>query len=139
MKYYLEPLVACISRVSREVFLQYFEMNQDELSQIVKAARNSQRLILQYLKIQKSGTIDFGNDLSYKTQLISFQCTGSGGSYSNWSSNRDQFDAIVQEIKNSSLSKSLQVLGIYNCSVEPSSVDLLNISIDTTCYNPLQY
>ena len=136
VKHYLEPLLSCIKRVSKEVYLYWFEMDQDELSQIVKAARNTQRLILDYTVIHKSGTIDFGQNLSYSTQLIGFQNTGWSG-YSNWKTNRNQFDSIVQAIKSSDLNNSLQTLNLRYCDITRSSVNLPNITIDDSkCLSP---
>ena len=76
MKYYLKDLLSCISIVSKEIYLTFFDMNQDEFSTIIRAARNSQRLVFNQCKIEKTGAIDFGEDLSYDTQLISFPYTG---------------------------------------------------------------
>ena len=87
-------------------------MDQDELSMIIKACKNCERVIIRSSKINGFGTIDFGDDIIYSTKFISFEWTGHKDN-SNWFSNFDQFDQIIQAIKDTDLYRSLETISLY--------------------------
>ena len=63
---------SCLKRVKKEIHLENLELNFDELSRVIKASSQCERLIIRYSKINSTGTLDFDNADGYKLQFISF-------------------------------------------------------------------
>ena len=48
MNFYLSSLATCLKKVTKEIFINVFEMNESDLETVVKASCNSERLVLDY-------------------------------------------------------------------------------------------
>ena len=137
MKYYHVPLIKCLGKVSKEIYLENFYMDQDEFSSIIRASKYCDKVIIRSTKIGRSGTIDLGKDLNYNIKLVSFEYTGHSTN-SDWAKNKEQFRNIIRCIKESGLSLSLNTLSLYECGVNIHDVNLEGVDINTSWYNPTQ-
>ena len=69
---FAQSLVKCMPSVRNKLALQNIQMNSDSFSSIIKAARNAQRIQIANFKIEFIWDLDFGKDLQYLTQHITF-------------------------------------------------------------------
>ena len=73
-----------------------------------------QRLIIAYSKIVGDGDLDFGKHHHSNINYLSFMNTGYEYN-SDWRTNKDEMIRILKGIKNSSVSKSLKTINMYEC------------------------
>ena len=66
MSFYLSSLTACLKKVTKEIFLQLFEMDESDLETVVKASSNSKRLVLYWCDLKWSRQMDFKCSSTYK-------------------------------------------------------------------------
>ena len=66
MSFYLSSLTTCLKKVTKEIFLQLFEIGESDLETVVKASCNSERLILNYWDLKWSRSMDFRCSSTYK-------------------------------------------------------------------------
>ena len=64
--FYLSSLKTCLKKVTKEIFLQKFEMDESDLESVVKASCNSERLVLYYCDLKWSRPMDFKCSSTYK-------------------------------------------------------------------------
>ena len=66
MNFYLNSLTTCLKKVTKEIFLQLFDMDESDLEEVIKASCNSERLVLKYCDLKWSRPMDFKCSLTYK-------------------------------------------------------------------------
>ena len=66
MNFYLSSLATCLKKVTKEIFLYLFEMDESDLETVVKASCNSERLVLCYWDLKWSRPMDFKCSSTYK-------------------------------------------------------------------------
>ena len=66
MSFYLSSLTTCLKKVTKEIFLQLFDMDESNLETVVKASCNSERLVLYYWDLKWSRPMDFKCSSAYK-------------------------------------------------------------------------
>ena len=66
MNFYLNSLATCLNKVTKEIFLGHFEMDESDLETIVKSSCNSERLVLFWCDLKWSRQIDFKWSSTYK-------------------------------------------------------------------------
>ena len=66
MSFYLNSLTTCLKKVTKEIFLNLFEMDESDLEEVVKASCNSERLVLFACDLKWSRPMDFKCSSTYK-------------------------------------------------------------------------
>ena len=66
MNFYLSSLATCLKKVTKEIFLHLFEMDESDLESVVRASCNSERLVLGYCDLKWSRPMDFKCSSTYK-------------------------------------------------------------------------
>ena len=66
MSFYLNSLTTCLKKVTKEIYLAVFEMDESDLEAVVKASCNSERLVLYTCDLKWSRPMDFKCSLTYK-------------------------------------------------------------------------
>ena len=66
MSYYLNSLTTSLKKVTKEIFLKLFEMDESDLEAVVKASCNSERLVLYWCDLKWSRPMDFKCSSTYK-------------------------------------------------------------------------
>ena len=66
MNFYLTSLTTCLKKVTKEIFLELFEMDESDLETVVKASCNSERLVLYYWDLKWSRPMNFKCSSTYK-------------------------------------------------------------------------
>ena len=66
MSFYLSSLTASLKKVTKEIFLAYFDMDESDLETVVKASCNSERLVLKFCDLKWSRSMDFKCSSTYK-------------------------------------------------------------------------
>ena len=66
MNFYLNSLATCLKKVTKEIFLNVFEMDESDLETVVKASCNSERLVLYACDLKWSRPMDFKCSSTYK-------------------------------------------------------------------------
>ena len=66
MSFYLSSLTTCLKKVTKEIYLQKFEMDESDLETILKASCNSERLVLYGWDLKWSRQMDFKCSSTYK-------------------------------------------------------------------------
>ena len=66
MSFYLNSLATCLKKVTKEIFLNAFEMDESDLEAVVKASCNSERLVLKWCDLKWSRPMDFKGSSTYK-------------------------------------------------------------------------
>ena len=67
MSFYLNSLATSLKKVTKEIFLELFEMDESDLEEVVKASCNSERLVLYYWDLKWSRPMNFKYSSTYKT------------------------------------------------------------------------
>ena len=115
-RFYIRFLPKIVSAATKQMFLFRLEFNEVELEQIIRASHNVETLIIEECGIHCSTALDFGSALKYNTKTLSFQYWGNTDENHNktdWKSDPDCFDNIIEAISNSGLRDSLQTISIY--------------------------
>ena len=66
MSFYLNSLTTCLKKVTKEIFLFVFEMDESDLETVVKASYNSERLVLFWCDLKWSRSMNFKCSSAYK-------------------------------------------------------------------------
>ena len=66
MSFYSSSLTTCLNKVTKEIFLSVFEMDESDLESVVKASCNSERLVLHWCDLKWSRPMDFKCSSTYK-------------------------------------------------------------------------
>ena len=72
MRFYLSSLTTSLKKVTKEIFLYLFEMNESDLESVVKASCNSERLVLYWCDLKWSRPMDFKCSSTYKITIKMF-------------------------------------------------------------------
>ena len=115
MDFYIDSISKAIQSVEQEIYLEWFEIKELELEQIIKSASNWERLILSFSNIHCSKKLDFSVSAKYKIKFLSFTYCGETGNYrkSDWIKTPSCFKNIVEAISKSGLKDSLEEVDIY--------------------------
>ena len=66
MRFYSSSLATSLKKVTKDIYLQLFEMDESDLETVVKASCNSERLILYWCDLKWSRPMDFKCSSTYK-------------------------------------------------------------------------
>ena len=66
MNFYLSSLTTSLKKVTKEIFLNVFAMDESDLESVVKASCNSERLVLRLSDLKWSRSMDFKCSSTYK-------------------------------------------------------------------------
>ena len=66
MSFYSSSLATCLKKVTKEIFLQKFEMDESDLETVLKASCNSERLVLRWSDLKWSRSMNFKCSSTYK-------------------------------------------------------------------------
>ena len=66
MNFYLSSLATSLKKVTKEIFLQLFSMEESDLETVVKASCNSERLVLYGWDLKWSRSMNFKCSSTYK-------------------------------------------------------------------------
>ena len=66
INFYLSSLTTCLKKVTKEIFLKLFEMDETDLESVVKASCNSERLVLCFCDLKWSRPMNFKCSSTYK-------------------------------------------------------------------------
>ena len=66
MSFYSSSLATCLKKVTKEIFLQLFDMNESDLETVVRASCNSERLVLYACDLKWSRPMHFKCSSTYK-------------------------------------------------------------------------
>ena len=58
-----------------EFYGKYLKMESESFNNFIKSCSNIQRVVISNSTINVDGELDFGKDIPYKTQYLSFDCT----------------------------------------------------------------
>ena len=64
--FYLNSLTTSLKKVTKEIFLNVFEMGESDLEEVIKASCNSEILVLRYCDLKWSKPMDFKCSSTYK-------------------------------------------------------------------------
>ena len=64
--FYLNSLTTSLKKVTKEIFLNVFEMDESDLEEVIKASCNSERLVLKYCDLKWSRPMNFKCSSTYK-------------------------------------------------------------------------
>ncbi|CAI2361281.1 unnamed protein product [Moneuplotes crassus] len=119
----MKGLKSLLPHVTKEVYLNYLVVSGEDLSQIVKASSNLERLSFVASKILTSDSLDFSSTAHSKLEYLSFKsCAYHDWCNMEWDKYPDRFEKIVVAIKNSSLKDSLKTLNVHKCKISSSKV-----------------
>ena len=72
-KFYINAFSETAVRAVKTVFFRYIDFNAEDLQTIVRAAHNAEEIKFNCCCIHCSSDLDFGVDLKYNTNFLSFQ------------------------------------------------------------------
>ncbi|CAI2363061.1 unnamed protein product [Moneuplotes crassus] len=125
VKFYEEGMQKLFVNVTKEVYLKNLIVDASDLSQIVKACVNSERLIIRYSKISTSGSLDFSTPAQAKLQYLSFCYCGGDWCSEGWDKYPARFEKIIVAIKNCSFKNSLNAISVIGCKISVSKINEL--------------
>ena len=109
------------SVTTKEVFVNWLNVSNCSLDEIIKAGCNSDRIVFRNCPNESYKDIDISGP-DYKTTYLSFR--GAGDKYrSGWYYSPSGLKSILKAISLSSLKTSLQTLDVYDWGVEVSKVE----------------
>ena len=129
MNFYIDSISKSMKSVSKEIYLDCFEIKEPELEQIIKSASNWERLIFCFSDIHCSKKLDFGGSDKCKLKFLSFDNCGHTAlsqRKTDWKSNPSCFKNIVEAISKSGLRDSLEQVDIeYNQTLKKDEVQAM--------------
>ena len=129
MDFYIDSISKAIRSVSKEIYLQCFEIKEPELEQIIKSASDWERLILCVSDIHWSRKLDFSGSGKYKIKFLGFAHCGNTSHQdrkSDWKTTPSCFKNIVEAISKSGLRDSLEEVDIkYNQTLNKDEVQAM--------------
>ena len=129
MDFYIDSISKAIKSVSKEIYLECFEIKEAELEQIIKSSSNWERLIIRYSDIHCSKKLDFSVSSKYKIKFLSFYNCGNTDykdRKSDWIKTPSCFKNIVEAISKSGLRDSLEQVDIYgNTTLNKDEVQVM--------------
>ena len=72
MSFYLSSLTTSLKKVTKEIFISAFDMDESDLEAVVKASCNSERLVLYACDLKWSRPMDFKCSSTYKITVKIF-------------------------------------------------------------------
>ena len=123
-KFYVNAFSEAARRTTKEVYFTCIDFRAEDLQTVVRAAHKAERILFCFCCIHCSSGLDFGTNLSYNTNLLSFQGWGStiyNEIATDWKADPPSFSLIVDSIGNSGLRFSLEKLNIYDNSTLSAS------------------
>ena len=72
-KFYIDAFSRAAASTTKEVFFCCIDFSAEDLQTVVRAALNTERIVFNWCCIHCSSGLDFGADLSYNTEFLSFQ------------------------------------------------------------------
>ena len=114
-RYSICSLSKAVSTVVYYLNIEDFELSAKELQQIIRAACNVIDVVFNSCSIHCSTVLDFGPDIKYKTEELSFEWWGVTkfkNLTTDWIDNPSSFTNIVDAIGNCGLRHSLKRINI---------------------------
>ena len=71
--FYINAFSETAVRVVKTIFFRYIDFSAEDLQTIVRAAHNAEEIKFSYCCIHCSSDLDFGAELKYNTNFLSFQ------------------------------------------------------------------
>ena len=125
-KFYIKSFSKAEERTFKDIYFQCIDFSEKYLQTAIRSARNAKRIVFHFCCIHCSSELDFGADLSYNTEYISFQGWGDMSYYertTDWIEEPTSFFRIVDAIASSGLRASLKKLSIkFNQTLSISRV-----------------
>ena len=129
MDFYIDSISKAIKSVQKEIYLECFEIKEEELEQIIKSSSNWERLIIRYSDIHCSKKLDFSVSDKCKIKFLSFYTCGStviNNRKTDWISTPSCFKNIVEAISKSGLKNSLDEVDIsWNHTLKKDEVQTM--------------
>ena len=122
MSFYSSSLTTSLKKVTKEIFLQLFEMDESDLESVIKASCNSERLVLYWCDLKWSRPMNFKCSSTYKIKCIWLNLWGRSPRKTEWLSNPSLFSNIVSAIGDCGLRNSLTTLNVYACKLDKIKV-----------------
>ena len=72
----INSLSKTVAAVTKEIFIRLYEFSAADLQQFVRAACSAERIIIHRCSVHCSSALDFGSELKYNTNFLSFQFWG---------------------------------------------------------------
>ena len=66
MRFYLNSLTTSLKKVTKEIYLKLFSLDESDLEAVIKASHNSERLILYWSDLKWSRSMNFKCSSTYK-------------------------------------------------------------------------
>ena len=128
----INTLSKAVTAVTKEIYIRLYEFSAADLQQFVRAACNTERIIIKRCSVHCSSALDFGSELKYNTNFLSFQFWGETDYTeltTDWKTDPSCFSHIVDAIANSGLRHSLTKLSIANNETlnKAKVQDMLNV------------
>ena len=73
MNFYLSSLTTCLNKVTKEIFLELFDMDESDLEAVVKASSSWERLVLYWCDLKWSRAMNFKCSSTYKITIKRFK------------------------------------------------------------------
>ena len=124
-KFYIDAFSETAARTVNKVFFKCIDFSAEDLQTIVRAAHYAEEIIFCNCCIHCSSGLDFGKDLKYNTNFLSFQGWGDTKSEertTDWKKDPSNFSLIVDAICSSGLRVSLQNLDISHNETLSASI-----------------
>ena len=115
--YYIKAFSRAVERTTKNVYFYSIDFSARNLQIIVKAAWRTEEIVFKHCCIHCSSDLNFGADLRYRTQYLSFQeweYATFEEKTTDWKTDPSSFSLIVDAIGCSKLKNSLKKLNISN-------------------------
>ena len=141
MEYYFNSLLNAAKWVTDEFYLNYFEISNSHLEELIKACANVKSTTIRFSKLDLSHDLDFSGP-EYSTSYLSFSTWGNCDG-SNWSKEPEKLERLIKAISQCNLKTSLTILNLHDCGLSKDQIsamlttyDLGHISVDLNCNTP---
>ena len=116
----IDQLEQAVSKVEKEVAINYCDLKKEQFERLFKASNKSSRVIFSWCKL------DFANDLDldgpeYSINYIGFNQTGEEHG-NNWKNQPEKFERFIKSISSTSLKSSLETINVFKCGLSSEEV-----------------
>ena len=111
-----------IKGVRKELYIKWFEITEQDLQEIVKAASSTEKVVFRYCNVHCKQEMDFVIQKQYQIKHLLFSYSGDFSRKSDFKTNPSLFENIVEAIAQSGLRDSLETVDILSWGLKVTTV-----------------
>ena len=129
----IDQLEQSISKVQKEVAINYCDLTKKQFERLFKASYKTSRVIFSWSKIDLSSDLDLEGP-EYSISYLGFNQTGEEHG-NNWKNQPEKFERLIKAISMTSMKSSIETINIFKCGLNIEEVKTIFSNYDMESVN----